>query len=530
MSKDYPCEVSEMETPNRTVHHDVRSAGLNDSLQLHHLQLLFDTFSQQLSITGHSQRRVRARNTGHPADTLSLEQFRSALTTAMGEESWSDKMEELFRELELSCDGHVGRETLCDCVLQQLKQSEDTSEAELSDISSEPVIRRCLRYKQYPVIRIVEVSQPPPLRYITISKRGTLTIWNSQLHVIESLELCENAGEKGGSSRQLRTWMTDAVYMPNVHKIAVASMSRNIHLVDVSTSTCFETFHLSGLRHVATALCYWYNIEAPGERCALMWGDEKGAVNLLWFLQPHKGLFETPFSKQSGPQQVFLSDICGQTSLISYQQSPKIHSEPINRIRYNPRTDLIATSSESSTSSVVIMDVDQRSDSYIWKIEKGVRCFDISWSLSLLVTAGLDPDLRIWDRYVTSRPVAVLRGHRTTVVDVAIHQDLGKIFSYSKDAVLKIWDISSERCVKTIPLRFPNIQTGHILGQGNFSLLLNLSRAPALLLSCREYLALLQLQNAASNSESAAFSCTLYRRHLRQILSHNEISAPEGKH
>ncbi|KAL7857290.1 hypothetical protein SRHO_G00161890 [Serrasalmus rhombeus] len=517
MSKDDPWEVSETETPNGTVHHDVQNTGLHDSLQLHHLQLLFDTFSQQLSITGHSQRRVRARNTRHPADTLSLEQFRSALTTAMGEESWSDKMEELFRELESSCDGRVGRETLCDCVLQQLKQSEDTSEAELSGISSEPVIRRCLRYKQYPVIRIVEVSQPPPLRYITVSERGTLTIWNSQLHVIESLELCENAGEKGGSSRQFRTWMTDAVYMPNIHKIAVASMSRNFHLVDVSTSTCFETFHLSGLRHVATALCYWYNVEAPGERCALMWGDEKGTVNLLWFLQPYKGLFETPFSKQSGPHQVFLSDICGQTSMIAYQQSPKIHSEPINRIRYNPRTDLIATSSESSASSVVIMDMDQRSDSYIWKIEKGIRCFDISWSLSLLVTAGLDPDLRIWDRYVTSRPVAVLRGHRTTVVDVAIHQDLGKIFSYSKDAVLKIWDISSERCMKTIPLRFPNVQTGRILGQGNFSLLLSMAKAPALLLSCREYLALLQLQNAASNGGSAAFSCTLYRPHLRQV-------------
>ncbi|KAI4891655.1 hypothetical protein NFI96_019933, partial [Prochilodus magdalenae] len=622
-----------------------RSAGLHDSLELHHLQLLRDSYSRERSVAGQSQRSVTACNTGaHPAGALSLEQFRSALST---EESWNDRMEELFSEarpsrpqLDSTCDGHIGWETLCTYVLQQPEQSGDTPEANNMDIS-EPVIRHCLQNKQEPVTRILEVSQPPPLRYISVSKGGTLTVWNSRLQVIRSLEtsseqrcppctigrqlhhaglhphrplprlsltprhrhqtlqwcrtrlswsdsewqrvifsdesrfspggdaqrirvwrhrgqhqderfavtrpedlvslhlhpyrticrnsfggscvswfqLCGHVGEKGSSSRRFRSWMTDAVYMPNVHKVAVASVSRNIHLIDVSTSACFEEWQLCGLSHAATALCYWYSVEAPGERCALMWGDERGAVSVLWFLQPHKGLFETPFSSQGGPQQVFLSDICSQTSLVSYQQSPKIHSEPINRVRYEPRASLIATSSESSASSVVIMDVDQRRSSYVWKVEKGVQYFDISWSLSLLVTAGLDPALRLWNRYVTSRPVAVLHGHRTTVVDVTIYPDLRKIFSYSKDAVLKIWDIPTQRCVKTLPLRFPNIQTGRIPEQGSFPLLLSLAGAPALLVSCREYLALLRLQNSASSRGAAAFSCTLYIPHLRQVVT-----------
>ncbi|KAL0180282.1 hypothetical protein M9458_025724, partial [Cirrhinus mrigala] len=64
----------------------------------------------------------------------------------------------------------------------------------------------------------------------------------------------------------------------------------------------------------------------------------------------------------------------------------------------------------------------------------GVKCFDFSFSLGLLVTAGVGPAVRLWNRYVTSRPTAVLHSHQTAVVDVVIHQALGKIFSYSKDA------------------------------------------------------------------------------------------------
>lgn len=36
---------------------------------------------------------------------------------------------------------------------------------------------------------------------------------------------------------------------------------------------------------------------------------------------------------------------------------------------------------------------------------------------------------------MTTRPVAVLLGHSTAVLDVAVYQPAGQIFSYSRDAV-----------------------------------------------------------------------------------------------
>ncbi|KAA0725470.1 hypothetical protein E1301_Tti010368 [Triplophysa tibetana] len=293
-----------------------------------------------------------------------------------------------------------------------------------------------------PIIRIFAVDRSPPMRYISISKGGTLAVWNSRLNI----------------TKQLRD---------------------------------------------------------PGEKCVLMWGDESGSVNLLWFLQPSKGLFETKFTKQTASVPIFMPDICTHSEFVTFQNIPHIHSQPINRILYEHHGELIITSSESTGSSVVIIDVHQKRQKYTWRIKKGVKCFDFSSSHSLLVTAGVDPAVRMWNRYVTSQPIAVLRSHKTNVVDVAIHQPMSKIFSYAKDSVVNIWDIPSQQCVKTIDLKFPHLQAGRVLEHGPFPLLLSLTADPALLVTSREYIAMLRLHKTESDRKH--YTCALYSPHLEQV-------------
>lgn len=38
-----------------------------------------------------------------------------------------------------------------------------------------------------PTVRVVVVSSPPPLRYISVSKGGQTTVWSSSLHALRSL-------------------------------------------------------------------------------------------------------------------------------------------------------------------------------------------------------------------------------------------------------------------------------------------------------------------------------------------------------
>ncbi|XP_041819391.1 WD repeat-containing protein 49 [Chelmon rostratus] len=155
-----------------------------------------------------------------------------------------------------------------------------------------------------------------------------------------------------------------------------------------------------------------------------------------------------------------------------------------------------------------------------------------------MVTGGCDRAVRLWTRFVAARPVATLLGHRTTVLDVAIYQPVGQIFSYSRDAELRVWDISSHRCLKTVCLHFPCQQPGRIPEHGNFPfLLLNppLAEQSHLVVACKDYLALLSLaktrrggggwltdegREAGPQTQSGpALTCALYNSTLRQVVT-----------
>ena len=54
------------------------------------------------------------------------------------------------------------------------------------------------------------------------------------------------------------------------------------------------------------------------------------------------------------------------------------------------------------------------------------------------MTGSADHRVRVWNPYVTSKPVAVMDGHFMGIVDVKLHPTLALIFSYSKDGVRSI--------------------------------------------------------------------------------------------
>ncbi|XP_062382929.1 WD repeat-containing protein on Y chromosome [Sardina pilchardus] len=542
---DDPWKVYEEEIPSRSLRYKGLGVNLQDELRLEHLQLLWQRFSRPLTcatdtgapvrttrshgepVTPHPEppRGAAKRGAGQgrsPGGSMGLEEFRAVLRTLPGSEAWVSEMEELFDEVDTSCEGRIGWEQFCSYILQGALQRPTEGQAGGDALTSQPVIRHCPHNKQEPVIRVVHVSQPPPLRFITISKGGVLSVWNRHLHLISSLELVGDPIEGGHMRGKFKGWTTDAVFLPNVHKMAVATLGRELRFFDISTSNYTEELHLFGLSNAVTSMCYWYDTKSPADRSVLLWGDEKGFVHLLWFLQPLKGLFEIPFSNQKGPHRLYLPDLCPNSPLVTYQQLSRVHQEPINRIKYESQGELIMTSSESATSSVVIMDLNMRRKSYIWKINKGVTSFDFCPALSLLVTCGLDPAVRLWNRYVPSRPVATLLGHNTTVLDVAVHQRLNFIFSYSRDAVLKIWDIPSQRCVRTLQLRFPCVKAGLSPEYGHFPFLLHHAAQPSasmLLLTCKDYLACLHLQGKSTDDTPASVTCAVYNPHLGQVVT-----------
>lgn len=122
-----------------------------------------------------------------------------------------------------------------------------------------------------PTVRVVAVSSPPPLRYFSVSKGGQTTVWSSGLHALTNLrvsvccspsvdgqekqtsmkliflmQLAGDPTEEVANTKRFRGWTTDAVSMANAHKVAIATDCRDLHFINVSTSSVFEDVHLFG--------------------------------------------------------------------------------------------------------------------------------------------------------------------------------------------------------------------------------------------------------------------------------------------
>ncbi|XP_063312164.1 WD repeat-containing protein on Y chromosome-like [Pelobates fuscus] len=475
-----------------------------------------------------SLNRRKPKETVQREGNLTLREFQNVLSDLFGSEYWDDHMQLLFNKVDTSCDGYVDWSEFCTYMLLQYKEK-DYIVARKTTFLGPPVIKFCLRNKQEPTSRILAITHPPPLWFVSVSKGGVLTVWSSDLHPQRNYEITSDSHDAQSGKRRFKSWTTDAVYMSNVHKIAVATTSRDIHFFDVSTMNMFEEFHLYGLSHVPTCFGYWYNVKSPGERSLLIWGDDSGGINLLRLLKPNSGVFERPFTQQPGPHKIYMQDLKDHSSLLSYQAIPNVHPEAITKLQYIPKQELLITSAGSSTSSIVIMDIHQKGKVYTWNISKGVRCFDYSKTMNLLVTGGLDHKVRLWNQYVPSRPIAVLPEHTMAILDVAIYEPLRQIFSYSKDSVLKVWDIFSHSCLQTLVLKFPCVQPGRIHEQGNFPFLLVPKTTPQLLVSYSDYIGMLRLAQADPEEDTlvthdAPLSSVLYNSFFHQVITSSEDS------
>ncbi|KAF0025262.1 hypothetical protein F2P81_022143 [Scophthalmus maximus] len=422
-NKKNPWALYETEVPHSRFCHPASGVSPAEKLSPEHLKLLRNAFTAPKAGEQTHDDRLRGRSRknrgGNDERGMKFEEFREVLRTVISPDIEDKWVERFFSEVDISCTGQVRWQQLCSYLLLEYTERERASIPTAALLDSQSQIRHCAHNKREPTVRVVAVSHPPPLRYVSVSKGGQITVWNSSLHILKTL------------------------------------------------------------------------------------GD----------LSEHR-------------------------KMVSHHYIPNVHQEPINRVMFEPSTDVIMTSSESDTSSVVFLNVTLKREPYVWKMNQGAKCFDYSTSLQLMVTGGCDRAVRLWTRFVTTRPVATLLGHCATILDVAIYSPVGQIFSYSRDAELRVWDISTHHCLKTVRLQFPCQQPGRIPEHGNFPFLflsppLPAETQPHLVVGCKDYLAVLYLAETrrgpggwSTNEDretgpeiGPTLSCALYNPTLRQVVT-----------
>lgn len=90
-----------------------------------------------------------------------------------------------------------------------------------------------------------------PTRYVAISKEGLISVWSTSFELARTIDISTTIEDDTiYARRRTKLWVTDAVCMHNVHKLAVASTNRDINFFDMSTPTYKALFHLCGKHFV----------------------------------------------------------------------------------------------------------------------------------------------------------------------------------------------------------------------------------------------------------------------------------------
>lgn len=82
-----------------------------------------------------------------------------------------------------------------------------------------------------------------------MSQEGAVTVWDGHLRFDKVFSVADEEEDSRSAKRRFKMWVTDMVYMPNCHKLAIASTSRDIRFYDVTSNQYFEEFHLFGEFH-----------------------------------------------------------------------------------------------------------------------------------------------------------------------------------------------------------------------------------------------------------------------------------------
>ncbi|XP_054455444.1 uncharacterized protein LOC129091775 [Anoplopoma fimbria] len=216
-----------------------------EKLTPEHLQLLRNAFTCPKAgplIHEFRPKGRSGRNRGN--EGMKFAEFREVLRSVIGPDVEDTWVERFFGEVDISCTGQVKWQQLCSYLLLEYTERDRASIPRAALLDSRPQIRHCSHNKREPTVRVVAVSHPPPLRYISVSKGGQITVWNSSLHILKTLGLAGDPTEEVANTRRFRGWTTDAVSMGNVHKVAIATDCRDLHFVNVSTGNGFEVSRL----------------------------------------------------------------------------------------------------------------------------------------------------------------------------------------------------------------------------------------------------------------------------------------------
>ena len=384
---------------------------------------------------------------------VNKDQFCDLLSTNVRKGS-KEEYAELFDLVDISRDGVIDWNSFSSHLLLEYYEREDR--AKTTQVPQWQDLKYIHSLHRDYICRIA-LSCSTASRYCTVSKDGSVCLYNEDFKLKRTCQLHTNPEEM----RSKDLWVTNAIILPNMNKIAFSTTSKEIWIYDIASKNDFIChYKIHGLKFIPLCITYWNNPNNP-KHSILAFGDTGGVVHTLFFSAANVSLFEKPLKSESGQDVSFpvhiSSIIAGNFSSVTYVCHSG-HSSWVRQIEYIPILDCFISCSTSSTDSIVFGWIGKsKKDMRLTqvKIPLGINCFDYEAKFNFVASAGINNHVCLWNPYVVSKPVGILRGHMQVIVGVQFIRSKCQLISLSKDLVMRVWDVNLQICLQRLTGVFP---------------------------------------------------------------------------
>ncbi|XP_050415483.1 WD repeat-containing protein on Y chromosome [Patella vulgata] len=404
---------------------------------------------------------------------LELDEFKQLLKCQLHlSQTKLQQIDALFMKIDWSSEGAITWDEFCTYMQLEYAEKEDSYLRAKEVAFQLPAKIENLPHRD-PILRITDT---PDGTFIACSQDGIVSFWSANCELKRTRSVVNNEQ----NNRQKSKWITDFCIMPHFNKIIVGTGDREIQFFELSS---FEPYcQISGLETVPLNLDY----SSTGyDESLILYGDSQGCINILVIKSTGECLRTW---KKMPKHDAFIASI----SLDSVASSPnvrfirwQVHGDWVQQLKYyHDIGQVISCSNHANTALVIgctsgsthveqqlkeLKDVNAQernkqkgfyaynttkgrleADQSVFKVYKGVKCFDFSKEKNIIVTGGMDRIIRMWNPYVFGKPTGMLRGHNAPIFYLFIGEEDNRMYSISTDKCIKVWDIQDQNCLVTI--------------------------------------------------------------------------------
>jgi len=410
--------------------------------------------------------------------TLDMEEFMQFFDQLFGLKGKSeDEIWTFFQKIDYNSDGYIDWDEFCTYMYLEFHERDDVHNRATKVEFCVPAAVASGNPHKDSLCRISHLNDGS---MVSCSQDGIVCLWNPDLEPkrVKKAEL----GQTGKAK-----WVTDMALCIPHGKLLLTTGDHEIQFYEMVN---FEPYcQLRRLESVPLKVEFWSDPEDQN-KCIILVGDKEGTLTVIivpniqeafkcWKLGP----------KSSGGIPTYSIDKLVTDTVTGTQVYRwRLHSNWVLEVHYfaelhcfascscDPISSLILGSPTGSTQVEALLQTSRQismfstsakgggvrtrsslpakhrvpGDQRVFRVSKGVSTVDYCPKNNVIVTGSVDQLIRIWNPFVTSKPVGILHGQCSPLFAVTVEPSTNRIYSIGDNNTIKVWDVLDQHCLCTV--------------------------------------------------------------------------------